>query len=332
MGCGIGRRRPVTSLQTLVVSSFASGLAVISIASVVILRMQAQQDRLRQRVRRSIGPYQKVKIDNATKAASGVGLAAAAEGLGPALAALFGFDPAVPEHYTLRWWVALCIAFVVSVLSAKMLAGLAGNLVWFAVPVVWVLLSRRYFGWCQRRRRDELFRQFPDALAMIVRSVRVGIPVSDAIRAVGRDVEAPTGPEFARLSHGLAIGMALPEALKAMAERNGLQEYRFFATALSLQSQTGGGLSETLDNLADVIRKRVAVRQKGQALSAEAKMSSLVLASLPPLAGVGLWLMNGAYITLLFVDPLGQKILATAILALMLGITSMNFLIRKSLS
>ena len=117
-----------------------------------------------------------------------------------------------------------------------------------------------------------------------------------------------------------------------MAERNGLQEYRFFATALSLQSQTGGGLSETLDNLADVIRKRVAVRQKGQALSAEAKMSSLVLASLPPLAGVGLWLMNGAYITLLFVDPLGQKILATAILALMFGITSMNFLIRKSLS
>jgi tight adherence protein B len=101
---------------------------------------------------------------------------------------------------------------------------------------------------------------------------------------------------------------------------------------VSLQTQTGGGLSETLETLADVIRKRVAVRQKGVALSAEAKMSSLVLAALPPLAGMVLWVLNSAYITLPFVDPLGQKILAAAILALGCGITVMKVLIRKSLS
>ena len=66
---------------------------------------------------------------------------------------------------------------------------------------------------------------------------------------MGRELQAPTAPEFVRLSNELAIGAVLPDALKAMAERNGLQEYRFFATALSLQSQTGGGLSETLENL-----------------------------------------------------------------------------------
>lgn len=167
---------------------------------------------------------------------------------------------------------------------------------------------------------------------MIVRAVRVGIPVTDAIRSVGRDIDAPTGPEFARLSQELAMGVVLSDALKAMGERNGLQEYRFFATALSLQSQTGGGLSETLENLAEVIRKRVAVRQKGHALAAEAKTSSMVLAALPPLAGLGLWVVNSAYIAVLFTDPTGQKILATAVMALASGMVTMNLLIRKSLS
>jgi tight adherence protein B len=87
-----------------------------------------------------------------------------------------------------------------------------------------------------------------------------------------------------------------------------------------------------LENLADVIRKRVALRQKGHALAAEAKMSSYVLASLPPAAAIGLWIMKSAYIVLLFVDPLGQKILGAAILLLTSGIVAMNVLIRKSLS
>ena len=236
------------------------------------------------------------------------------------------------DHYALRWWVALAATLTVAIFATKLASGLAGSLVWLAVPVEWILLSRGFFNWCRRLRRDKLLTQFPDALAMIVRAVRVGIPVTDSIRAVGRELEAPTGPEFARLSDELAMGVVMEDALKAMAERNGLQEYRFFATTLSLQNQTGGGLSETLDNLADVIRKRMAVRQKGAALSAEAKMSSLVLGALPPLAAVGLWIMNSAYITMLFVEPLGQKILAAAILTLGFGIMSMRFLIRKSLS
>ena len=194
------------------------------------------------------------------------------------------------------------------------------------------MLSRMFFNWCRRRRAEALFQQFPDALAMIVRAVRVGIPVTDSITAVGRELDPPTGPEFARLSDELGIGVALDDALRAMAERNKLQEYRFFATALSLQSQTGGGLSETLENLGDVIRKRVGVKQKGEALSSEAKMSSIVLGVLPPFAAVGLWIMNSAYITMLFTDPLGQKILAGAVVMLGLGIMSMKTMIRKSLS
>ena len=248
------------------------------------------------------------------------------------LAGLFGFDLTLSDHYVLRWWVALTVTLLITVVATKLGSGLVGNLAWLGLPLGWIVLSRNFFNWCRRRRQDKLFQQFPDALAMIVRAVRVGIPVTDSIQAVGRELEAPTGPEFARLSDELSIGMTLEDALRAMAQRNALQEYRFFATALSLQSQTGGGLSETLENLADVIRKRVAVRQKGEALAAEAKMSSIVLALLPPLAAAGLFIMNSAYIIMLFVDPLGQKILAAAILALSGGIMSMRMLIRKSLS
>jgi tight adherence protein B len=316
----------------MLLSFCATGLMLMSVASVVILGIQVRQDRLILRIDRVTGPYRRRTADMASAAIPGVGLARTREGFGPLLGIIFGFDLARQDHYALRWWVALAATLTVAIFATKLASGLAGSLVWLAVPVEWIVLSRGFFNWCRRLRRDKLLTQFPDALAMIVRAVRVGIPVTDSIRAVGRELEAPTGPEFARLSDELAMGMVMEDALKAMAERNGLQEYRFFATTLSLQNQTGGGLSETLDNLADVIRKRMAVRQKGAALSAEAKMSSLVLGALPPLAAVGLWIMNSAYITMLFVEPLGQKILAAAILTLGFGIMSMRFLIRKSLS
>jgi tight adherence protein B len=322
----------MTASPAVTVLALVVGLALICTFSAVMLRLQARRDRLSARIALTVAPYRERNSGSVLAAASGVGLTLSAEGLGPRLASLFGFDPALSDHYPLRWWVVLIAMLTIAIASAKLASGLAGDWIWLVMPVEWIMLGRSFFAWCGRRRRDRLFRQFPDALAMIVRAVRVGIPVSDSIRTVGRELEAPTGPEFARLSHELAIGMVLPDALRLMAERNGLQEYRFFATALSLQNQTGGGLSETLENLADVIRKRVAVRQKGQALSAEAKTSSLVLASLPPLAAIGLWIMNSAYITILFTDPLGQKILATAVLALILGIVMMNVLIRRSLS
>lgn len=322
----------MTASPTVLLTLLVVGLMLMGLASMVLLRMQARQEQVRLRFARVVGPYQRSNNSLALAPTSGVGFAATAEGLGPFLAGLFGFDPALGEHYVLRWWVALAVTLMMAVVATKLGSGVAGPLAWFGLPLIWIVLSRNFFNWCRRRRQDKLFQQFPDALAMIVRAVRVGIPVTDSIQAVGRELEAPTGPEFARLSEELAIGMLLEDALRAMAERNKLQEYRFFATALALQSQTGGGLSETLENLADVIRKRVAVRQKGEALSAEAKMSSMVLAALPPFAAAGLWIMNSAYIVMLFVDPFGQKILAGAVVMLGGGIWSMKALIRKSLS
>ena len=116
-----------------------------------------------------------------------------------------------------------------------------------------------------------------------------------------------------------------------MAERNGLPEYGFFAAALGLQAQTGGGLGETLDLLADVTRKRVAMKARGHALSAEARTSSMILGGLPVAAGGLLYALNPEYIGVLFTDDTGRTILGTAILSLSTGMFVMRVIIRKSL-
>ena len=199
------------------------------------------------------------------------------------------------------------------------------------MPVLWVVFARGFWRFFDHRRRDTLFRQFPDALGMIVRSVRAGIPVARAIRIVAEEGGPPTAAEFAHLADQVAIGVPLEAALRGMAERSGLGEYRFFATALALQAQTGGGLTETLENLADVIRKRVALKQRGHALASEARTSAGILASLPIVTFFGLWLIKPAYITVLLDDPGGQKILGTAIGMLGMGMMVMRSIIRRSL-
>ena len=108
------------------------------------------------------------------------------------------------------------------------------------------MMCRAFFGSISGRRKKLLVQQFPDALAMIVRSVRVGIPVIGAIGAVGHEAQAPTSIEFTRLSDELTVGVPLDEATTEMGVRNNLPEYRFFAIAIGLQARAGGGLSETL--------------------------------------------------------------------------------------
>jgi tight adherence protein B len=117
-----------------------------------------------------------------------------------------------------------------------------------------------------------------------------------------------------------------------LASRTRLPEYRFFATALGLQSQTGGGLTETLENLADVIRKRVALKARGLALAAEARTSAAILAALPVLSAVGLAVLNPEYIAPLFKEGPGQTLFGIAVLWLSMGLLVMRWLIRKSLS
>jgi tight adherence protein B len=247
-------------------------------------------------------------------------------------ASVFGFNAENPAQYPLAWWVILIITAVISKVIQAACAGFAGDATYLGIPAVWLLLSRNVFGWFDGRRRQALLQQFPDALAMIVRSVRVGIPVMEAVRNVAREMPAPTGPEFARLMDQLSIGARLDDALLEMARRCAIPEYRFFSTTLALQNQTGGTLSDALDTLADVIRKRIALIERGKAMSSEAKVSAMVLVALPILTAVALWVLNPTYFSILLNDPTGKTLFGGAVLSLGFGVFMIRTMIRKSLS
>lgn len=248
------------------------------------------------------------------------------------VAKVFGFNPSALDRYPLKWWIIL----IITLAAAKGGQVLSSNVLgWWSIlgwPFEWLILSRMIFGFFEKRYHDKLLKQFPDALNMIVRTVRVGIPVMRAMRNVALDAPLPTRDVFSHLVNQISIGVALDAAVLEVAERTGLPEYRFFATAITLQMQTGGALSETLDNLADVIRRRVALKARGLALASEARTSAAVLAGLPFVSGTALWALNPAYIGMLFEPGLGQKILSGAVLMLGIGLATMRSLIRRSLS
>jgi tight adherence protein B len=247
-------------------------------------------------------------------------------------AALFGIDPFQRDALPVHWAVVIGGALALSAGTALLLQEVFGALAFAAIPAGCLFGSRWFFGWVEGRRKDKLFRQFPDALAMIVRSVRVGVPLIEALRIVARESPEPTGPDFTGLIERIAIGRSMEDAVNDLARRSGLPEYRFFATVLALQSQTGGSLTGMLENLAQVIRKRLELKERGHALSAEARTSSMILAGLPFATGLMLWATNPSYIGMLFTDPLGRKILIAAVISLCIGLAIMRTIINRSLS
>lgn len=301
----------------------------LSISAALLLREHRRTGRRKARIDGVASAYRPSRSDSAS---GGLGRKLQVATLASRISDLLRYDPGHRDIYPARPLVVLVLSLVPSLVVAHFVVGFVGPLGWAAAPTTGVLLCRAFYGWFEERLVATLYRQFPDALAMIVRAVRVGLPMVEAIRVVARENPDPTAREFAALVAQTAIGVPLDDALRDMAERNRLPEYRFFATALSLQSQTGGGLTETLENLADTIRKRVAAKVRGHALAAEARMSSYILGALPLVTGAMLSAINPDYMAVLFTDPSGRNLLLFAAVLLGIGAFSMRTLIRKSLS
>jgi tight adherence protein B len=200
-----------------------------------------------------------------------------------------------------------------------------------AWPVIWFIVTKALFTWFNNRRNAILLQQFPDALGTVVRCVRVGIPMGEALRTVALDAPEPTKAEFTILADKVSIGIPVDVALRELSIRIKLTEYQFFATAITLQLRSGGAITQTLETLADVIRKRVGLKARGYALTAEARTSSMILAVLPFIAGAALFFMQRSYILLLFDTKNGQSCLGLAILLMCIGIGSIQFLISNVL-
>jgi tight adherence protein B len=245
---------------------------------------------------------------------------------------VIGYDLLRKDQYRLPWFAVCGFALLLGWIVVEVASSLVGTWAWLALPAIAIGGSRFYYGWSDGKRRSALLNQFPDSLSLIVRAVRVGIPVTESLRAVAREASEPTRTEFDRLAHQIAIGTTLEAALRMMASRNKVPEYSFFAAALSLQAQTGGGLTETLETLAEIIRKRLQMKARGHALSSEARTSAMVLGVLPIGTGGMLYLVSPDYISVLFTNPTGHVFLGIAVVSLAIGMGTMKLIISKSLS
>lgn len=171
---------------------------------------------------------------------------------------------------------------------------------------------------------------FPDALDLIIRAVKAGLPALEALAAAAREMGDPVGPVLQRVIDEMRIGVEMQDALMRVADRIQVADFRFFVVCLALQKRTGGSLAETLGNLSNVLRKRKELRLRARTLSSESRASAVVLSALPIVAGGGIAIINPHYISILFTDPRGRMILALALCSLATGFAVMSAMIKRS--
>jgi tight adherence protein B len=153
-----------------------------------------------------------------------------------------------------------------------------------------------------KRRIAKFTAKFPDAIDLMVRGLRSGLPISETIGVVADEVPGPIQDEFRSVSDKMKIGRTMDVALQETAERLGTPEFQFFVITLAIQRETGGNLAETLNNLSEVLRKRSAMKLKIKAMSSESKASAWIVGSLPFIVFGLIWFINGEYMQKFFVD------------------------------
>jgi tight adherence protein B len=178
------------------------------------------------------------------------------------------------------------------------------------------------------RRMNRFLKLFPDAIDLIVRGLKSGLPVGESIAVVGHEIAEPVGSEFRRISDNMKIGQPLEEALWEAAARIPLADFRFFVISLSVQRETGGNLTETLENLTNIVRRRQQMKLKIRAMSSEARASAYIIGSLPFILGTIIYLMNPEYASMLYTDPRGRFLVGIGLTWLVIGAAVMAKMVR----
>lgn len=174
------------------------------------------------------------------------------------------------------------------------------------------------------RRQKKFVNEFSNAIDVIVRGVKSGLPVNECLKIIAREAPRPVSDEFHMLVEGIRIGLSLEQALERMQERMPLQEVNFFGIVLMIQQKTGGNLAEALGNLAGVLRSRKLMEGKIKALSSEAKASAWIIGSLPFLVAGAVKLSSPDYLDPLFTTKVGNFILIGAGIWMSTGILVMK--------
>lgn len=212
--------------------------------------------------------------------------------------------------------VLLCLVKGQTILVTASAAFAAG----FGLPR-WVL------SFLKNRREKKFTADFANAIDVIVRSVKSGLPTGDALRIVAQEFRDPVGGEFKKLVEGMRLGMTLEQGLKKMYESMPTSEVSFFGIVMTIQQKTGGNLSEALGNLAGVLRDRKRLQGKIKAMSSEAKASAMIIGSLPPGVATIVYMTTPGYISVLFTERVGNLLLVACAIWMGLGILVMRKMI-----
>jgi tight adherence protein B len=178
--------------------------------------------------------------------------------------------------------------------------------------------------WLLSFRRDRRYKQFrlafPDALDMITRGVKAGLPLGDCLRMIAREAAEPVRSEFLQVVQGQSIGLSVGEAVDRMAERIPISEATFFAIVINIQQKAGGNLSEALNNLSRVLRDRKKMEGKIKAMSSEAKASAGIIGSLPIAVGGLVYITSPQYISLLWTTDTGRIVMMGSLFWMTIGV------------
>ena len=188
-------------------------------------------------------------------------------------------------------------------------------------------LPRWVIGFLGKRRTKKFTEAFSDAMDIIVRGIKSGLPVHDCLKIIGRETPEPLAGEFRRLVENIGMGMTLDQSLEKMSERMPTAELRFFSIVMNVQQKTGGNLAEALGNLSAVLRARKLMREKIKALSSEATASAMIIGCLPPGVVIMISVTSPAYMVPMFHDPRGNLMLMGGLFWMCTGIFVMRRMI-----
>ncbi|WP_350336050.1 type II secretion system F family protein [Coralliovum pocilloporae] len=224
-----------------------------------------------------------------------------------------------------HFWLAsgasgLLAALVALVFAGSPLIALCGGLIGGCLPL-WVITYIR------KKRLAKFVLEFPNAIDVIVRGVKAGLPLGECIILISKEAPEPVRTEFKAVVEAQSIGASVSEAIQQLPKRIPVPEANFFAIAITIQQQAGGNLAEALSNLSTVLRSRKALRQKADAMSMEAKASGAIIGSMPPAVMFLVYITSPDYVTILFDTESGNLVLAFALGWMCVGIGVMKKMI-----
>jgi tight adherence protein B len=225
-----------------------------------------------------------------------------------------------------KFWVA-SIVFGVVLALAILTIGAAWYVALTAGLVGLLGLPRWFLSHLRKRRQEVFLSEFPDAIDIMVRGLKAGLPLSDAMKVIAAEIPAPVGPEFLEVVEGQRLGIAIDQGIERMLERMPLAEVNFLGIVIAIQSKTGGNLAEALGNLSKVLRDRKRMKQKIAAVSQEAKASAMIIGSLPFFICGALSVLNPEYLIPLWDTEIGHVMIAGSLSWMGTGILVMRKII-----